>query len=168
MGDDEGKENRPVDLPPFSLHSTNTYSKLSRPAHSSAATQSQQQQHNPPTSNRDSHQQSYTSSTAQHAPSRPLSNGYGGGSGRATPTMAASSSHEGNDHNSQSQMNGGGRSEQGVESWRRAAEVTQNLKARIEMMKVSSLFPIFPFQNLPPGVRVVVVGAVRETNMAIV
>jgi cytoskeleton-associated protein 5 len=25
----------------------------------------------------------------------------------------------------------------GVESWKRAAEVTQNLKARIEMMKVS-------------------------------
>jgi hypothetical protein len=25
-----------------------------------------------------------------------------------------------------------------VESWKRAAEVTQNLKARIEMMKVSS------------------------------
>ena len=27
----------------------------------------------------------------------------------------------------------------GVESWKRAAEVTQNLKARIEMMKVSSI-----------------------------
>jgi cytoskeleton-associated protein 5 len=27
----------------------------------------------------------------------------------------------------------------GVESWKRAAEVTQNLKARIEMMKVSSV-----------------------------
>jgi hypothetical protein len=27
----------------------------------------------------------------------------------------------------------------GAESWKRAAEVTQNLKARIEMMKVSEL-----------------------------
>jgi hypothetical protein len=32
----------------------------------------------------------------------------------------------------------------GVESWRRAAEVTQNLKARIEMMKVSDLKSFFP------------------------
>jgi cytoskeleton-associated protein 5 len=34
---------------------------------------------------------------------------------------------------------GGG---EGAESWRRAAEVTQNLKARIEMMKVSPLCPL--------------------------
>jgi len=31
---------------------------------------------------------------------------------------------------------GGGEGGAGVESWKRAAEVTQNLKARIEMMKV--------------------------------
>lgn len=63
--------------------------------------------------------------------SRPMSNG--ASSGRATPA---------DDHESQRSVSGGsglGRSqgENGVESWRRAAEVTQNLKARIEMMKVS-------------------------------
>jgi hypothetical protein len=31
----------------------------------------------------------------------------------------------------------------GVESWKRAAEVTQNLKARIEMMKVSPGISLF-------------------------
>jgi cytoskeleton-associated protein 5 len=60
---------------------------------------------------------------AERPSSRALSNGSSGG--RATPT-----SGEG--------PHGGLRASQGdgVESWRRAAEVTQNLKARIEMMKV--------------------------------
>ncbi|GIZ44704.1 hypothetical protein CKM354_000789500 [Cercospora kikuchii] len=48
----------------------------------------------------------------------------GGSSGRATPNGDGASTLRGSQ--------GGG---DGVESWRRAAEVTQNLKARIEMMK---------------------------------
>ena len=61
--------------------------------------------------------------------SRPMSHG---SSGRATPAsgegdLSASGSLQRNS------SSGGG---EGVESWRRAAEVTQNLKARIEMMKV--------------------------------
>ncbi|KAF2717008.1 hypothetical protein K431DRAFT_277856 [Polychaeton citri CBS 116435] len=69
--------------------------------------------------------------------SRPMS---GASSGRATP-----SDREPSDTPHTTYSNGVGRSdslsrgsqsaEQGVESWRRAAEVTQNLKARIEMMK---------------------------------
>ncbi|KAK4624774.1 Spindle pole body component alp14 [Fulvia fulva] len=58
------------------------------------------------------------SGTSRH--SRPESNG--NGSGRATP----SDDRQSNLDRSQGE---------GVESWRRAAEVTQNLKARIEMMK---------------------------------
>lgn len=70
--------------------------------------------------------------------SRPMSNG--ASSGRVTPA---------DDHESARSVSGGsnlGRSqgENGVESWRRAAEVTQNLKARIEMMKVSSGRPLYP------------------------
>ena len=66
------------------------------------------------------------------ASSRPMSNG---SSGRATPLSS------GDDGLGAS---GRGREgQEGVESWRRAAEVTQNLKARIEMMKVS-LSPSLP------------------------
>lgn len=60
--------------------------------------------------------------------SRPMSNGSSGG--RATPAS-------GEDAGSTMSSHSGLRASQGdgVESWRRAAEVTQNLKARIEMMK---------------------------------
>jgi len=63
--------------------------------------------------------------------SRPGSNmeqGYGAGLG----------SESGIQRSSMSRPQGGEGATGGVESWRRAAEVTQNLKARIEMMKVSS------------------------------
>ncbi|GAB7364030.1 hypothetical protein MBLNU230_g4587t1 [Neophaeotheca triangularis] len=68
--------------------------------------------------------------------SRPMSNG---SSGRATPAsngegdaMSASNGSAGAERPGSTL----GRSQsEGVESWRRAAEVTQNLKARIEMMK---------------------------------
>ncbi|KAF2765870.1 hypothetical protein EJ03DRAFT_279229 [Teratosphaeria nubilosa] len=72
---------------------------------------------------------------------RPGSGGGGGGGGLGvegkennpeSPGGLASPHHH-NHHNGYS-------SGEGVESWRRAAEVTQNLKARIEMMKVSFLF----------------------------
>jgi hypothetical protein len=62
--------------------------------------------------------------------SRPGSNteqGYGAGLG----------SESGMQRSSMSRPQGGEGATGGVESWRRAAEVTQNLKARIEMMKVS-------------------------------
>ncbi|KXL45248.1 hypothetical protein M433DRAFT_156107 [Acidomyces richmondensis BFW] len=62
---------------------------------------------------------------------RPMSNC---SSGRATPL-----SNDGDGSGTGSFIGGSSRgsagAEQGVESWRRAAEVTQNLKARIEMMK---------------------------------
>ncbi|KAK3046735.1 hypothetical protein LTR09_011818 [Extremus antarcticus] len=71
-----------------------------------------------------------------HGYSRPMSNG---SSGRATP---ASVSADGEGSVSNGTGSGLGRTASqsvqggdGVESWRRAAEVTQNLKARIEMMK---------------------------------
>jgi cytoskeleton-associated protein 5 len=74
--------------------------------------------------------------------SRPMSHG---SSGRATPASA-----DGGDNGSRSGSFGGGSrnssgvgSGEGVESWRRAAEVTQNLKARIEMMKVSLNFTLW-------------------------
>jgi hypothetical protein len=63
--------------------------------------------------------------------SRPGSNmeqGYGANQG----------SEPGLQRSSMSRPQGGEGATGGVESWRRAAEVTQNLKARIEMMKVSS------------------------------
>jgi len=78
-------------------------------------------------------------SHTQHTPSvysRPMSNE---SSGRATPL-----SNDGDAASvtgSQTSLNNKSQSE-GVESWRRAAEVTQNLKARIEMMKVCC--PSFP------------------------
>jgi chorismate mutase len=72
-------------------------------------------------------------------------------SGRATPTgdeygrQASSNNHSNNSHSNNNNAaahssmsrnpSAGG---DGVESWKRAAEVTQNLKARIEMMKVRS------------------------------
>jgi len=68
----------------------------------------------------------YHTTTSQ----RPMSNG---SSGRATPLSV-------DGDGSGTGSRGGAGVEQGVESWRRAAEVTQNLKARIEMMKVSLLF----------------------------
>ncbi|KAK5745536.1 hypothetical protein LTR17_001407 [Elasticomyces elasticus] len=89
---------------------------------------------------------SYTATT--HATRRPMSNGhsYTPSSGRATPL-----SQDGGDGNHSGSGGGGGslvgsrsggastmdksQQSEGVESWRRAAEVTQNLKARIEMMK---------------------------------
>ena len=72
---------------------------------------------------------------------RPMSNG---SSGRATPL-----SNDGEGMSARRSGGAGGQDGEGVESWRRAAEVTQNLKARIEMMKVS-LYPC------PVGVRVLV------------
>ncbi|KAI7300366.1 ARM repeat-containing protein [Hortaea werneckii] len=80
--------------------------------------------------------------------SRPISNG-GYSSGRATPLSASAEagggrgSGEGGRPSGSLDRAGGGASgsggsggqSEGVESWRRAAEVTQNLKARIEMMK---------------------------------
>jgi cytoskeleton-associated protein 5 len=66
-----------------------------------------------------------------------MSNGSGPGSGHATPA-------EGGAGRERESSDGLGRSQnEGVESWRRAAEVTQNLKARIEMMKVS--FEVCPW-----------------------
>jgi len=64
------------------------------------------------------------------AHTRPLSNG---SSGRATPSSLADVQEASPPLLNRSQS-------EGVESWRRAAEVTQNLKARIEMMKVCSLW----------------------------
>ncbi|KAK3724746.1 hypothetical protein LTR37_000794 [Vermiconidia calcicola] len=63
--------------------------------------------------------------------SRPMSNG-AASSGRATP--ASNPESEGVAGQGSVDMNRT-TSGEGVESWRRAAEVTQNLKARIEMMK---------------------------------
>ncbi|KAK4503265.1 hypothetical protein PRZ48_006693 [Zasmidium cellare] len=60
--------------------------------------------------------------------SRPTSNG----SGRVTPASGGGGEREVSD-GSQGGLNRS--TGDGVESWRRAAEVTQNLKARIEMMK---------------------------------
>ncbi|KAK4958962.1 hypothetical protein LTR10_003761 [Elasticomyces elasticus] len=105
----------------------------------------------PPTRSRDAMPPppSYTATT--HATRRPMSNGhsqYTPSSGRATPL-----SQDGNEGNHSGSGGGGGggslvgsrsggastmdksQQSEGVESWRRAAEVTQNLKARIEMMK---------------------------------
>ncbi|KAI6888139.1 ARM repeat-containing protein, partial [Hortaea werneckii] len=76
----------------------------------------------------------------QYASSRPISNG-GYSSGRATPLSSADAggrgSGEGPRPSGTLERGGSGSHQQsdGVESWRRAAEVTQNLKARIEMMK---------------------------------
>jgi hypothetical protein len=77
---------------------------------------------------------------------RPMSNA---SSGRATPngdeysrpardnnSSNNSNSNHGAAHSSMSRNPSAGGD--GVESWKRAAEVTQNLKARIEMMKVRS------------------------------
>jgi protein STU2 len=56
-----------------------------------------------------------------------------GRGGRATPTESSTRSTSG------SGTGAAGITGSGTESWKRAAEVTQNLKARIEMMKVSAL-----------------------------
>ena len=73
--------------------------------------------------------------------SRPGSNmeqGYG----------AAMGADSGIQRSSMSRPQGGEGAAGGVESWRRAAEVTQNLKARIEMMKVSSHSSFRPKRTL--------------------
>ncbi|KAI7707235.1 hypothetical protein KC353_g11767 [Hortaea werneckii] len=86
----------------------------------------------------------------QYASSRPISNG-GYSSGRATPLSASAEAGGGRGSGEGGRPSGsldrgagaggsasggsGGSQSEGVESWRRAAEVTQNLKARIEMMK---------------------------------
>ncbi len=61
--------------------------------------------------------------------------GGGGGSGMSTGAgsgMSASAGGSGNATNGE-----------GIESWKRAAEVTSALKARIEQMKVSCVYPIY-------------------------
>jgi len=65
---------------------------------------------------------------------RPISNGHTtSSSGRVTPASSLTA----DDQAQQQQPGTLNRSQsEGVESWRRAAEVTQNLKARIELMKV--------------------------------
>lgn len=65
-------------------------------------------------------------SVNNHTTQRPMS----ASSGRATPASQDSNPLDRNGSFNRGQNDG-------VESWRRAAEVTQNLKARIEMMKVS-------------------------------
>ncbi|KAI7089650.1 ARM repeat-containing protein [Hortaea werneckii] len=72
----------------------------------------------------------------QYAASRPISNG-GYSSGRATPLSSADAGGRGSGEGARpsASLERGGSQSDGVESWRRAAEVTQNLKARIEMMK---------------------------------
>jgi hypothetical protein len=72
-------------------------------------------------------------STSGSRPGSNVEQGYGAGLG----------SESGMQRSSMSRPQGGEGATGGVESWRRAAEVTQNLKARIEMMKVSSqCFPL--------------------------
>jgi len=73
---------------------------------------------------------------------RPMSNA---SSGRATPNgdeYGRPASHNNNNNGAASSHSSMSRNPSaggdGVESWKRAAEVTQNLKARIEMMKVCS------------------------------
>jgi cytoskeleton-associated protein 5 len=69
---------------------------------------------------------------------RPMSHG---SSGRATPASVDGADNVSLGGGSRNSGSGAGvGSGEGVESWRRAAEVTQNLKARIEMMKVSFLY----------------------------
>jgi len=63
-----------------------------------------------------------------------------GSFGRATPAPSLAT-----DEQQQQQPSLSRSQSEGVESWRRAAEVTQNLKARIEMMKVCSATSIPAF-----------------------
>lgn len=58
-------------------------------------------------------------------------------SGRASPASGLAGNGTGSGAESRASMSRS--TSDGVESWRRAAEVTQNLKARIEMMKVSRI-----------------------------
>ncbi|KAK1063714.1 hypothetical protein LTR33_012235, partial [Friedmanniomyces endolithicus] len=104
------------------------------------------------------HQQQHTSMPPPPSHSRrPLSNSSSaaGGGVRSTPasrdgeagagraTSASSATTAGNKAavggGMEKSVGAAGQQSEGVESWRRAAEVTQNLKARIEMMKVSLL-----------------------------
>jgi hypothetical protein len=72
----------------------------------------------------------------------------GGNAGGGSFGSSASQSQSPNRRGAMGQDGGGGGgpSGGGAESWRRAAEVTQNLKARIEMMKVSFFFISCPFR----------------------
>lgn len=86
------------------------------------------------------------SSGFHSASSRPMSNP---SSGRGTPNgedmgRVASPGGGGSRGSMSRNPSASGAGGEGVESWKRAAEVTQNLKARIEMMKVSasSIFPL--------------------------
>lgn len=80
------------------------------------------------TSNGKLHRQMSTASSGRGTPSE---DEYARPSARPAPSMGMSRNPSG--------------SGDGVESWKRAAEVTQNLKARIEMMKVSSKHPTTAF-----------------------
>ncbi|TKA77485.1 hypothetical protein B0A55_05369 [Friedmanniomyces simplex] len=115
VGGEEGKENIPDDHSSYASHQGGETTKMS-----AGATRSQPQQSSMPP-------------PPQHS-RRPLSNGSSAGGGRA-PTPA---SQDGEASASSTKPTGMDKSlgqSEGVESWRRAAEVTQNLKARIEMMK---------------------------------
>ena len=130
---DEGKENIPDDgyagrgklngaaPPAYSAHSPPQPQSLSHLAQDAKASMP------PPAS---------TGGYGRQHQQRPMSNG---SSGRATPL---SQDGDGGSRNGSGGMgaSAGSSQSEGVESWRRAAEVTQNLKARIEMMKVSSRF----------------------------
>ncbi|KAK5116855.1 hypothetical protein LTR85_009115 [Meristemomyces frigidus] len=134
----EGKENIPADagdtgvakLSGFSAPSSHPHPHPPAPPSSSSL------HHTPSVSSTHDPSLNSTSYSSNNTPSthtsRPMSNG---SSGRATPSLS-------NDGDAAaSSLGGGGGSQnrsqsEGVESWRRAAEVTQNLKARIEMMKV--------------------------------
>lgn len=61
------------------------------------------------------------------------------GSGRASPARGYRSFSGADSNLSANSAGGGGAAGNGVESWKRAAEVTSQLKARIEQMKVSLL-----------------------------
>ncbi|KAK4554682.1 hypothetical protein LTR86_008184 [Recurvomyces mirabilis] len=96
----------------------------------------------PPPRTKLSQQQTQTQFSSNH--NRPMSNG---SSGRATPLSHDGGGRDDADAGVRSTSGGSGSTKagmdrsqsqsqsEGVESWRRAAEVTQNLKARIEMMK---------------------------------
>lgn len=79
----------------------------------------------------------------------PASSSFGGRSGSVSGGASTANGNPSAGGDSTTRLvEGGGRasvartSSDGVESWRRAAEVTQNLKARIEMMKVGFVLPV--------------------------
>ncbi|KAK0364408.1 hypothetical protein LTR94_010951 [Friedmanniomyces endolithicus] len=146
MGGEEGKENIPDDADAdengYASQHQNGETKHN-PTRTPQSTQQQQQQRTsmPP--------------PPPHSHRRPLSNGSSaaGGGVRSTPASRDGEAGAGRATSASSATTGGnkatvgggmekslgaaGQQSEGVESWRRAAEVTQNLKARIEMMKVS-------------------------------